>query len=719
MRRLRTLCLLILVALAPALHAQDVPTTLIADDISVTRDRVLSATGNVEVFQGDRRLQAQGILYDGRTGQMTITGPIRLDDGTDITILASSAELDRNLENGLLTSARLVLNEQLQLAAVEMHRVDGRFAQLTRTAVTSCRICENDPRPPLWQIRASRIIHDQEERQIYFEDAQLRIRNTPIFYLPRLRMPDPTLGRATGFLIPSIRTTSQLGTGIKVPYFFRLGDHRDLTVTPYLSGSTRTLELRYRQAYRRGRIEFNGAVTQDDIRPDDTRAYLFGFGQFQLDRGYVLDFDIEATTDDAYLKDYGYSDKDRLDSEIRVSRARRDKYVSVSYTAFRSLRDDEENSILPANAINGIYEKRYFPSAVGGELRLNVHAHAHFRQSSLLVDGPDFDTLSDGADVFRLNTDLGWWRTFTFGGIRAETELGVAGDIFDIRQDPNFPDTEAGVFPRAALTLRYPMVRHGSAGVTQYIEPVVQLGWTGGDALDIPNSESTRVEFDEGNLLSLSRFPAEDARELGHAVAYGVHWSRHSPDAWDAALTVGQVLRDDENTAFTQTSGLNGTESDFLLAGQVTLDDRLWLGARTVFNESLDFRKAELRGDWEDDRFSLAGTYVWLGADLDEERPDPINEMGVNGSYNIDRHWKADFDWRYDLEEGEPTRIAVGFTYDNECVSVGLGIRRRLTSSTSIEPTTDFGFSVSLKGFSTGDGTGKHTRACSSRQKAY
>ena len=109
-------------------------------------------------------------------------------------------------------------------------------------------------------------------------DLSFLIRNVPVFYLPRLRLPDPTLDRATGFLTPSIRTTSQLGTGLKIPYFIKIGDHKDLTLTPYLSSRTRTLELRYRQAFARGRIEFNGAVTRDDERPDSTRGYVFGYG---------------------------------------------------------------------------------------------------------------------------------------------------------------------------------------------------------------------------------------------------------------------------------------------------------------------------------------------------------------------------------------------------------------------------------------------------------
>ena len=63
------------------------------------------------------------------------------------------------------------------------------------------------------------MIHDAEARQLFFSNAQIRISGVPVFYLPRLRLPDPTLERARGFLIPRFRTSSDLGTGIKLPYF--------------------------------------------------------------------------------------------------------------------------------------------------------------------------------------------------------------------------------------------------------------------------------------------------------------------------------------------------------------------------------------------------------------------------------------------------------------------------------------------------------------------
>lgn len=702
------LCLLLSLAVsAAAQDTQSRQATLIADDVEVTRDRVLIARGNVQVFQGGRSLEARQVTYDQKTDRLTLEGPLVLRDGPSVLILASAAELDADLRNGLLRSARLVLDQQLQLAAVQINRVDARYSQLYKAAVTACRVCD-DGRPPLWQIRAKRIVHDQEERQLYLDGVQFRVGDVPILYLPRLRLPDPTLDRATGFLIPSIQTTSQLSTGVRIPYFIRIGDHRDLTLTPYLSPETRTLEFRYRRAFRKGRVTFAGALTDDDLRRGEERFYLFGSGNFSLPRGFRLDFDIEVTSDDAYLNQYGYSYKDRLDSAVTVSRTRRDEYISVGLIGFHSLRSGENDSTLPTIVSDAIYERRYFPNALGGELRFGLVAHTHLRSSENPTPG-------QGRDVTRLHGDIRWFRSWTLAaGIRADGRLGLAFDTFDTRQDSAFGGSESRTYSHAAVTLRYPLTRTETDGATQFIEPLVQLAWMDGRRINVANDESTRVEFDEGNLFALSRFPEADRREQGSVLAVGLNWARYDPDGWESFVSVGQIFRDEAVADFSRSSGLSGTESDLLMAGQIRTQSGLSIGGRVLFDDSFDFSKAELRSYWAGDALTLGGSYLWLAQDPAESRPKAISEFTLDGSYRFNRHWRVSGNWRYDVEDDRTARAGLGLGYDNECVSMILSMERRFYTSTSIEPSTNFGFTIALRGFSAQNGTESYTRSCSS-----
>ena len=701
---LSALLVLTLAGGAFAQETNNAPAILVADKVFITRDGKLIAQGNVEAFRDDIRLQATRITFDRDSGALAIDGPIRIDQGGAITILADAAEIDAGLQNGLLTGARMVLDQQLQLAAVQMTRVGGRYTALDKTAVTSCRVCENG-RAPLWQIRANRVIHDQLEQQLYFEDAQLRVLDVPVFYWPRFRLPDPTLKRANGFLIPLVRTTSQLGTGLRVPYFFKLGDHADLTLSPYLSPHTRTLDFRYRHVFKRGSYTFEGAYTRDDLIPDTSRGYLFGEGEFRLKNDFKLTFDIKATTDNAYLVDYGLPDLDRLKSEIALSRTKRDSAFRTSLIHFDSLRDSENNATQPTLVVDARYEHRFHPAIIGGELRLNLDAHGHYRSSDLNIVG---------RDVERATAEVNWLGNWILPyGVRADARIGFSTDISNIYQDSLFPAQVTRTTPSSALKFSYPMTRVVASGATHFLEPVAQFGWSDVNGGVVPNDESRFVEFDQGNLLSLSRFPARDRREDGATFVYGINWSRLAPTGWQASATLGQVIRDQANPAFTSSSGLSGTTSDILFAGQLKLDKGLSLTARTLLDSALSFSKAELRGNWVSARSNISGTYLWLEPDPAEGRPNRVAEVWFDGTYAVTPYWTAGANIRYDITETRATTAGVGVVYQNECIEVDISLNRRYTSSTSVEPTTDFGFTIALHGFSVAGKTEKHKRSCS------
>lgn len=706
-RRVTHIAAVVLAALvclaSPGAAQTSAPATLIADNIRFNGSSTVTARGAVEVFFDGSRLRAESIIYDGSTDSLRVQGPLTLVDETGTSVfVAEFAELSADLQNGVLQSARLVLDRQLQIAATEITHTDGRYTQLYQAVASSCEVCFDHP-TPLWEIRARRIIHDAEEQQLYFDNAQFRVLGVPVFFLPRMRLPDPTLERATGFLAPSLSIDDLTGTQLLVPYFIELGDHADITVTPWIGVGTQTVELRYRQAFRNGELEAEGAVSWDDLTDDGTRAYLFANATFELDSDFTLDLQAQAVSDRGYLTTYGFDDADILESFARISRVRRDEYIEASGTLYQSLRDGVDNDTLPTRVAHAEIVRRSTPDLIGGTLTAALEATGFYRFST---------DDADGRDVFRVTGELDWRRSETFGGLLATVEGALHGGVYNTQQDPAFGSTVYRLTPYSAVELRYPMQAISANGVSHVIEPIAQFVWsdTYGDAA--PNEDSFIVEFDEANLFSLDRLPGSDRRETGARANLGFSYNRIAPGGLSVGVGAGVVLRREDEGQFTDGSGLNGVQSDFLMATHVSFSDDLTFINRSLFDNRLNFTSSELSLAWTGERHDVVSTYTFLEADIGELRDDPLAELAFDGEYTLNSGWDAGLNFRYDFMDNEATRAGLTLGFTNECLDMEFSVSRRYTATTTVAPATSFGLTVSLAGFGAGREGRSVSRSC-------
>jgi LPS-assembly protein len=713
MRRPRHIAAAALTALSLALAAPaggqqpGPPATLIADRINFDRaSEVIRAEGGVEIFYEGVRLRAGSILYDRQADRLEVAGPITLTepDGRAV-VFAEFAELSADLRDGILRSARLVLNEQLQIAATEIERSGGRYTQLYQGVASSCEICADNP-VPLWEIRAQRVIHDRLEQQLYFDNATFRVMGVPVAWLPRMRLPDPTLERSTGLLAPSLRVNDETGSHLRLPYFITLGQHADLTVTPWIGvGPSDTIELRYRQAFRNGDLNVNGALSWDDLTDDRRRGYIFADGQFDIGRDFTLSFALQGVSDRGYLTTYGFPDTDLLQSFVRTSRASRDEYIEVGADIFQSLRDRDNNATQPTRVVNAGITRRFVPDRLGGIATAELEAFAYHRLSD--SDGPD------GRDVARLSGSLDWRRDWVLqNGLLFAFETALHADIYNTSQGAELSGTETRLAPFVGVELRYPLARSSAGGVTHLLEPVVQLAWSEVSGGAVPVEDSLIVEFDEANLFSLDRFPGEDQRETGLRANIGLGYTRTDPLGWSLGIAAGLVLRETDEGQFTPGSGLDGMTSDVLVAAHFSHGENWRIVNRALFDPGLAFTSNELSLTWMGDRHAVETTYTFLEADLSEDRPIDTAEWALDAEYLLDDGWLASADWRYDFVEDNTTRAGLAVSYTNECVDMEFSVSRRFTTSTMVDPATEFGLTVSLNGFGAQRSGRSHARSC-------
>ena len=144
---------------------------------------------------------------------------------------------------------------------------------------------------PPWELRAKKIKHNSSRKTVYYENALLKIYDFPIFYFPRFSHPDPTVDRKSGFLIPTITNSTNMGAGLELPYFWNIANDKDITFTPKFHASNKPLYLaEYRQDFALSSLILDAGYSEGYKKNQITKlmdldlTYLQGFIKLFLKR---------------------------------------------------------------------------------------------------------------------------------------------------------------------------------------------------------------------------------------------------------------------------------------------------------------------------------------------------------------------------------------------------------------------------------------------------
>mgnify|MGYP000962048124 FL=1 len=686
-------------------------TNLIADEIKINQAGELVASGAVTVWYEDRKVTASSITYASQNDKLIIRGPVRIIDNQSTMILADQAELSEDLKVGIIKSAKIILGYQVQIAAAKVLQKDARYSEAFNIAATSCHVCLN--KTPLWQIRARKIVQDKFEKQIYFEHAQLRVLDIPVFYLPFMRLPDPSLKRATGLLAPKLKTSSVLNTGIKIPYFIRLNKHKDFTITPFYSPKTKTIEYRYRQAYTSGFMLIEGALTRDALIPNKNRGYILSDTSLILQNGYNLGIQLQAVSDPSYLFEYDFAQLDRLNTKLELSRSMRYQNSEVKLSNYHSLRENENNATQPTLVAEGAIESRLNPDMIKGEIGLEANFLKSYRYSDLNNDGPDSDTLVDGYDTTRLSLLSNWdhgWEIANGIILHFENEFGLSQ--YYVQQHADIGPKATRMFGVGAVGLRWPWYRINSNGGIGVVEPQIQLVRSVSSNSAVPNDDSTQVEFDEGNLFRLNRAPGLDLIENGSRLNVGLAGSQFMDSGSNLSWKIGRVLRSEALSTFPSGSGLSNSISDWLLATNFQQKNGIELINRALIASDGVVTKSETSLKVNRNQHQIRATHVELTKDSNISQNQSLSSVALEWNYNLNSNWRSDSKFQFDSNIGRLSKLELGLRYENECVNVDLSSSRSFSTSSTLIDKTDFTLSVELTGFSSSDRKNAKSHKC-------
>jgi LPS-assembly protein len=692
--------------LAQTLAPSKAPVLITADQVTYDRDLgVVVASGHVEVSQDARVLKADTLTYNERQKTVSATGNVALLDDTGTVAFADYMELTDDLKNGVIQNIRMLLIDKSRMAAASAKRT-GPVDVLEKAVYSPCKPCESDPlRPPLWQLKADKVIHDSTDHTIVYRNAWMDIFGVPVFYTPYFSMPDPTVKRKSGFLAPRIRTSSELGTQFQMPYYWVTGPDSDLTFDPiFATGSNPVISGQYRQRLKNGQFEFNGSGTIGDVTTTDSngvtttennqlRGHVFTKGALDLNDTWRAGFDINRESDIDYLRVYSFPGNYNrsLDSTIFAEGFSGRSYASARAFAFQGLRDTDVQSQTPIVAPLLNYNLVSDTGKAGAYWTLDANAMALSRV--------------EGRESRRLSLKLGWVLPYTApAGDIYKLTVSLRGDVYSVDGvDPNSNDpaptgntvsgTTGRFVPKITFDWRYPFVRR-AGGLSHVFEPIFSASIAPGSGNSglIPNEDSLDFQFDETNLFAADRLTGLDVVDNGQRVSYGLKYSIYDNTGAHGSVMLGQSYQFNNDNAFA--AGIGGMDqlSDIVGAIDVSPNSSLDFLYRFQFRTSTaNFLRQELGLHASFDRFDVGIAYAFLDGSINNGSTlGQQQEFTAVGQVKIDDNWSIFAQGRQDLESGQTLEYGGGITYRNECITVrALGTRSNY-STTDLSPDTRF-----------------------------
>jgi len=679
-----------------------------ADEITYDSNTgVVTAQGHVEISDDERTLLADQVTYDENTDSVSATGHVSLQDASGNVAFADHVELTQDLREGALQGFAALIGKTGRLAATSAERHEGRFSIAHGAVFTPCSICQEDgERMPLWEIRAARIVHDQLEKEIYFEDASFEFLGVPILMLPYFNMADPTVKYKSGFLLPDLGTIGALGSFIKIPYYVALSPNRDLTLDPFFTVNAGTvMQAEYRERWGAGGLWLQGTVGYDPDasgKPGESiwMSSLLGSGRIPITDTWRTGFDVQLTSNKTYLKRYELSNLDRLTTDLFTDEVQGRSRAALTGYFFQSLRATDVPGQIPMAL--PLMEYTYIPEdrVWGGRLKVDT--------SALYL------TRNEGTDMLRGSADADWRLPYTTGdGQLITLQTFLRGDVyyideakFDVPNAPKSTETIGRALGYGMLEWRWPFVGDiGMRNTTLVVEPIAQLvaASGGGNPTGLPDEDSTAFEFDVTNLFSPNPSPGLDLWTGGPRSNVGLRATALLPRG-SVEATLGEDFGFTGDSALPAPLRVNGNRSD--IVGQFKIEFPPNLSLIHQFNidptnGTVRRNEVYLRAKFRRSVIDLS--YLKLPPSTADPSLGEQEQINLTTTLLLYGNWGLFGEARRDLAKGRMLESGIGITYDDECFVASLGFHRRDTATLNLKPSSAVIFRIGLKtGFTGG-----------------
>lgn len=281
-------------------------------------------SGDVQINQGRQQISADKVVVNVQDGIAAAQGNVLLVDAAQSTQSTDGnprVSLKDSPKGGLITvadelayqtdstkaTAKDVAFASVPLQAYgyakRLNKVDESRVEIDDVMFTTCA-----PDNPTWQINAKNIDINTDTGRGEAYNATLKVKNTPVLYLPYFNFPIDDR-RTSGFLLPRGGFSTEGSFNVQLPYYFNLAPNYDATVTPtiftdrnpMLTGEFRYLTEKFGYGSLTGSYLPNDKQYNDE---DRTRFYYDHHWQSKDIPNLSIDALYQYVSDPKFLNDF-------------------------------------------------------------------------------------------------------------------------------------------------------------------------------------------------------------------------------------------------------------------------------------------------------------------------------------------------------------------------------------------------------------------------------
>lgn len=694
-------------------------------------DQLIETSGNSKFLFAESAIHALIFKYDLKAEILTAEGNVKFFDSDKNKFFFDNFKYFKKTETGYGKNIRSYLKDGSYLKAKKGNLDNkNRLINLENTNYTTCSKIKNQNNEfcPSWSLNSKKITHDKNKKRIIHKNSLFKIKKIPILYTPYLSHPDPSVKRQSGFLPPLIKTISNVGRTIQIPYFWALSKDKDITFTPiYYFDQNPMYNSSYRQVFKNGKLVIENSFTKgykDTTklkRTPGSRSYFFLQYENKLNNFIYnnsdLTFKIQNVSQQNYLRvnklntELFKENIRTLENTVNLKSYSDNKYLEVETGYYKNLDENIKKNqftyYLPKGTFsynknfinkfnfnfNSIYEGKKFS---GSQKQVNL-------KNILQFDSNKYVNRNIGIDSsFKLNFYN-----------RNKHSKNVINSQNGTKSHNNFT---------LALDSNYPLIKYNKSGY-ESIKPRLFIKYTSGS---MQNGSKLDKILNYNDIYSMNRTNNLEILETGSSAGYGFEYlkTRNKANSYDkfyqSSFGIGQVIKKNSIQNMPVKSSLNNSSSDFAgyfkfdLYGKSKnnnkyLNENIKINFLDKFQKnylkiSYDFNADNKLNELNQNLFNIEGVYndTLASFTLNEKKKHIGNTK--TGELKIKKivsnNYYLNFEGKKNLKNNQSEYHQISLNFENDCMITSLILSKNFYYDNDLQSSKTLILNILFKPFS-------------------